>query len=103
MVKSGSDIMQNEGKVLILNSITSSNIEKLSGQYPKTPKAIFYPIGLSIASKGVLELYVTDSNESLQFRLIRDESELKTALSEENAEDAKLFAPEMSHQIYGDK
>ena len=41
MVKSGSDMMQNEGKVLILNSITSSNIEKLSGQYPKTPKAIF--------------------------------------------------------------
>jgi len=71
MVKSGSDMMQNEG--------------------------------LSIASKGVLELYVTDSNESLQFRLIRDESELKTALSEENSEDPKSFSPEMSHQIYGDK
>ena len=70
----------------------------------KSLKLIFmYPIGLSIASKGVLELYVTDSNESLQFRLIRDESELKTALSEENSEDAKSFAPEMSHQIYGDK
>ena len=71
---------------------------------PKYLKIIFlYPIGLSIASKGVLELYVTDSNESLQFRLIRDESELKTALSEENSEDPKSFSPEMSHQIYGDK
>ena len=29
MVKSGSDMMQNEGKVLILNSITFGNIEKL--------------------------------------------------------------------------
>ena len=58
---------------------------------------------MSIASKGVLELYVADSNESLQFRLIRDESELKAALSEDNSEDPKLFVPEMSHQIYGDK
>jgi len=59
--------------------------------------------GLSIASKGILELFVADSNESLQFRLIRDESELKKALSEENSDDEKAFAPEMSHQIYGDK
>ena len=46
---------------------------------------------------------MADSNESLQFRLIRDESELKKALSEENSDDEKAFAPEMSHQIYGDK
>ena len=32
MVKSGSDMMQNEGKILILNSITYSNIENSSGQ-----------------------------------------------------------------------
>ena len=63
----------------------------------------FYITGLSIASKGILELYVADSNEALQFRLIRDESELKKAISEENSEDGKPFVPEMSHQIYGDK
>ena len=63
----------------------------------------FYITGLSIASKGILELYVADSNEALQFRLIRDESELKKAMSEENSEDGKPFVPEMSHQIYGDK
>lgn len=61
--------------------------------------------GLSIAPKGGLEVYVADSNESLVFRLVRDEAELKKALNDENRneEDANVFAPEMSHQIYGDK
>lgn len=62
-------------------------------------------LGLSIAPKGGLEVYVADSNESLVFRLVRDEAELKKALNDENRneEDANVFAPEMSHQIYGDK
>jgi len=60
--------------------------------------------GLSIASKSGLEVYVADSNESLVFRLIRDETELKNALYDENEEkDENSFDPEMSHQIYGDK
>ena len=50
-----------------------------------------------------MEAYVADSNESLVFRLIRDETELKKALNEGNEEDANAFVPEMSHQIYGDK
>ena len=43
MVKSGSDMMQNEGKVLILNSITSSNIENftLKWSMTKIPKDNF--------------------------------------------------------------
>ena len=62
-------------------------------------------IGLSIASKESLELYVEDSNESLLFRLLRNEEELKSALEDgnEGKNDANSFLPEMSHQIYGDK
>ena len=37
--------------------------------------------GLSIAAKGGLEVYVADSNESLLFRMIRNESELKSTLT----------------------
>ena len=51
-----------------------------------------------------METFVSDSNEALSFRLIRDETELKS-IEAENGEtvDAKIFSPEMSHQIYGDK
>lgn len=59
---------------------------------------------MSIASKGGLETFVSDSNEALSFRLIRDEAELKKAVEAGNEEvDANVFSPEMSHQIYGDK
>ena len=48
---------------------------------------------------------MTDANEALQFRLIRDEEELKKYLDMGNEpETADLaFGPEMSHQIYGER
>lgn len=60
--------------------------------------------GLSIAAKGGLEVYVADSNESVLFRMIRNESELKRSLDDDNEDDdSNSFLPEMTHQIYGDK
>ena len=102
MVKSGSDTMQNEGK-MINGYVAGWNKGLQIYDIIFIILYFIYLTGLSIASKGILELYVADSNEALQFRLIRDESELKRALSEDNSEDGKSFAPEMSHQIYGDK
>lgn len=49
---------------------------------------------LQIVRSG-LEDFVTDSNEALNFKLVRNESDLK--------DDTTTFKPEMSHQIYGDK
>lgn len=39
--------------------------------------------------------YVADSNEAVEFKLVRDASDLE---SEDN-----IFKPEMSHQIFGDR
>ena len=66
-------------------------------------------IGLSIAAKGGgLAAYVADSNEALRFRLIRTSQDLKKVIENDGKEDEtgqswSQFAPEMTHQIYGEQ
>ncbi|XP_068232227.1 histone acetyltransferase type B catalytic subunit-like [Palaemon carinicauda] len=50
--------------------------------------------GISGIARDSLEHFVIDSNEALQFKLVRTEADL------ENEE--TTFNPEMSHQVYGD-
>ncbi|XP_066978661.1 histone acetyltransferase type B catalytic subunit isoform X1 [Macrobrachium rosenbergii] len=50
--------------------------------------------GISGIAKDSLEHFVIDSNEALEFKLVRTESDLEN-------EDT-TFKPEMSHQVYGD-
>ncbi|KAJ8874270.1 hypothetical protein PR048_025113 [Dryococelus australis] len=45
-------------------------------------------------AKSAVSSFVTDSNEALEFKLVRDISDLEN--------DATIFKPEMSHQIFGE-
>jgi hypothetical protein len=53
-------------------------------------------IGASSSSMGVLQAFVSESNEVLKFRLVRNEKDLEPAADID-------FEPSMSHQIYGEK
>ena len=107
MVKQGSvgiDAMQNEGKISIIYSFRQVILVKFIELLGYNIYWYLLVSGLSIAAKGGLEVYVADSNESLLFRMIRNESELKRSLDDDNEDDdSNSFLPEMTHQIYGDK
>ncbi|XP_076028263.1 histone acetyltransferase 1 isoform X2 [Oratosquilla oratoria] len=50
--------------------------------------------GVSGIARNTLQNYVVDSNEALEFKLVRSAADLEN--------DEVTFKPEMSHQVYGD-
>ncbi len=49
-----------------------------------------------------LQEFVADANEALRFRLVRSGDDVQEATREDQDREGD-FAPEMTHQIYGEK
>ncbi|CAL4072238.1 unnamed protein product [Meganyctiphanes norvegica] len=57
--------------------------------------AVTVPAGGSGIAKGDLDKYICDSNEAVEFKLVRNPEDLEN--------DGCTFKPEMTHQVYGDE
>ncbi|KAG7164502.1 Histone acetyltransferase type B catalytic subunit-like 1, partial [Homarus americanus] len=55
---------------------------------------VYYFAGVSGIAKSSLQYYVIDSNEALEFKLVRSPADID--------DEESTFKPDMSHQVYGD-